>query len=395
MMQRRGNLAYRRPRRLQEREETVAFEAHLFASRNDPNDEKLFDRIRNGVQAEREASLAQLIERAQLSQQPDDVCAAALGMHWAGRNSEARNVFSALVERHPDNDLFRLNLAAMHSQLGEIDLCRHQLRHLQEHAQDERTRSEAREQLAGYERFLGIGKDDLKFKELQLRSLRSRVTRGEATPADYLSLGRKLIQASMVEGSRDPLDEAVRWMTEGSKAFRRDVALIEHLVLCYLRSGQERLAHEAAIRLEKIFPRSEVLALLKRQPGDQEVKEWSESMQSRSHQLMLDVQNGDAAKQRAALAELARMVANAPSNPSYRLSYAFALLIVGDRAEGLKQAEALAAQRSDSHSFHFNLGQIFWGCGDSRRGREHLRLALEYAQSEEERQDVHERLTDL
>jgi hypothetical protein len=61
----------------------------------------------------------------------------------------------------------------------------------------------------------------------------------------------------------------------------------------------------------------------------------------------------------------------------------------------LDEAQRFARAPIDSHSFHFNLGQIFWICGDPVQGRHHLEQALRDAKDEGERQDVRDRLADL
>jgi len=48
-----------------------------------------------------------------------------------------------------------------------------------------------------------------------------------------------------------------------------------------------------------------------------------------------------------------------------------------------------------SHTFHFNLGQVSWLCGDAERGRHHLNLAMQYPGNDQEREDVRERIADL
>src|SRR5262249_14769277 len=95
------------------------------------------------------------------------------------------------------------------------------------------------------------------------------------------------------------------------------------------------------------------------------------------------------------LAELGRLVATMPDNTEYRLQYAIALMIAGENEAATQQAELLGAFPTNDHSFHFNLGQLFWFTGDSKQGREHLKLALAYAKDDDERRDVHERIAYL
>jgi len=128
---------------------------------------------------------------------------------------------------------------------------------------------------------------------------------------------------------------------------------------------------------------------------DDETGRWSDDMNARAQQLLMEIQNGDAAQVEAALAELARIACGAPANWNYRLNYAFGLLIAGRSDDAVAEAGVLAEQDIPEHSFHFNLGQIFWGSGAVEQGRHHLGLALEYATTDEERQDVFDRLAEL
>jgi len=115
----------------------------------------------------------------------------------------------------------------------------------------------------------------------------------------------------------------------------------------------------------------------------------------RAAELMKAVCQGDASAREAAVEEFSSIVARYPDNTDFRLQYAFALMAASRKEEALKQARLLAHAPSTSHSFYFNLGQVFWLCGDSEQGRHHLDLALRFARNEEEKQDVRDRLADL
>jgi hypothetical protein len=56
-------------------------------------------------------------------------------------------------------------------------------------------------------------------------------------------------------------------------------------------------------------------------------------------------------------------------DPDHRAHYAFAKRAIGDREEAARLATILDSEDSSSHSFHFNLGQIFCACGDRVKGR--------------------------
>jgi lipopolysaccharide biosynthesis regulator YciM len=85
------------------------------------------------------------------------------------------------------------------------------------------------------------------------------------------------------------------------------------------------------------------------------------------------------------------MVSMFAHSPEYRKIYAFALMIAGRRDEAIREAEILETISGGSHDMHFHLGQIFTSCGESARGLRHLRLALESAETQEDR-DLTEQL---
>ena len=70
-------------------------------------------------------------------------------------------------------------------------------------------------------------------------------------------------------------------------------------------------------------------------------------------------------------------------------------MVMGHCEEAAQQAKILDSVDEPSHSFHFNLGQIFYYCGDRVKGRTHLELAAKYASDEQERRDAWERISDL
>jgi hypothetical protein len=70
-------------------------------------------------------------------------------------------------------------------------------------------------------------------------------------------------------------------------------------------------------------------------------------------------------------------------------------VVCGQHAAALQQAELLERNPADTHSFHFNLGQVYWLCGDASKGRQHLQLAYDYANNDQERQDAKDRISDL
>jgi hypothetical protein len=326
---------------------------------------------------------------------PDDVSAYGLALHFLGRNVDARGIFIDLVERHQGRDDFRLNLAAVHSQLSETTLCQYHLSHLTEKTKNEAIRKIARDQLDGYRRFLGIDEVNLRLRAMQLSAIRARAARGAASAADYEAAARKHMLVHSVHGIVESLHAAERVVSDGLASFPDAPKLLEFQVLVSLKLGDDAAANDAALQLDKVVPGSSVVAQIQqfgRHHG--EIRRWSDNMNARARQLLTEIKNGDAARLEAALAELAKIAGSAPANSSYRLNYAFGLFIAGRTDDALAEASILAEQNIPEHSFHFNLGQIFWGSGAVEQGRHHLELALQYATTNEERQDVFGQLAD-
>jgi predicted Zn-dependent protease len=161
------------------------------------------------------------------------------------------------------------------------------------------------------------------------------------------------------------------------------------LVICYLRYGPEDRLNEALNTLRRLAPDSEVLRIYDSN-DDESSREFIEEMDERVVRLRQTASGEDPELKAAAIADLRRIVAHFPKNRRYREIYAFALLGVGEKAVALEQAERLANDVPANHPAHFNLGQIFWHSGDPKRGRHHLKLSLHYAESDDDRRDVHE-----
>jgi len=118
-------------------------------------------------------------------------------------------------------------------------------------------------------------------------------------------------------------------------------------------------------------------------------------MLQRVKHLMGQVVRDHPALRKPAISDLRRIIEQYPQNPNYLVNYGFALMVMGDREEVARQAKILDSMDEPSHSFHFNLGQIFYYCGDRVKGRVHLELAAKYANDEQERRDAWERISDL
>lgn len=370
--------------------------AHIFSqSKVDGEADLLLHRIQNGSEPEANQALSELVDRAKRSNDPDDWNAAGLGFNYAGLQDQATHIFDSLVKSYPEKDVYRLNLATSYSQTEQIELCRHHLRYLAAHGSNEEFQRIGREQLEGYERFLGLTEEDQRLRDLQIRSLRRAIGSPERTPDNFIALARLLILRSKLEPEGNWLAESTSVLEEGKEAFPKEPRILELLVAGYLRHDPNGRLPETLALLEKIAPDSTVVEMLATQ-NKEEANAFSENIYQRANGLMQRaIESKDDHVREAAIQDLGNIVAMYPRNTGYRLLYAFSLMGIGRREAGLEQARHLAETPSESHSFHFNLGQIFWICGDPAQGQHHLGLALRYAENEQEMQDVRDQITEL
>ena len=354
----------------------------------------LFDRLKQGSNLEKKDALQELCRRVQETKDdPEAKNHLALGLQIVGKFTEAINIFKQLIQAYPDQDIYRLNLATTHSQARQFDLCKYHLQYLLKYGQTDEMHKIANEQLKGLEHFLGKENQDRKLREIQIGSLRERIKFKQDKPEDYLKCGRFLLSMDQQEPQGHWLDEAIEIFEEGCKQFPESVSILEHLVLCYLRNDPWNRLDELLKTIERLAPDSPVFDALNN--DDRSTEQFYQQRLQHAYDLFEQVQSGDEELKQAALQDLQRMVARTPTNPEYRIVYTWSLLLLDKKEEALKQAEIIHAIEDDTHEFHFNLGQIFSICGDSERGKYHLKLSLQYAKNEQQRQDAIERMADL
>jgi predicted Zn-dependent protease len=370
------------------------FQQFIAFTMRSPQTDKLISRIQQGTAAESESAIEQLFEMAQKDDDLDTWNTVGVGLHFAGRNDEAVRLFDRLVESVPANDAYRLNLATCYSQNQQTALCREQLLYVAEHGSSEENRKLAREQLQGYDNFLGNTEQDRKLADKQMRSLRKRTTQPSKNAEDFKNLARLLVKRGHLDPAGNWLEQSVQVLEEGTADFPKETELLELLISCYLRQDPNSRLDSALKRLELIAPDSRVLSVLANQDED-EARRFVKNNQARADGLLKQVIQGDQIRRRAALQDLAGLVNMYYDNPVYRGNYAFALMVCKQPAAALQQAAILENNPAATHSFHFNLGQVYWLCGDEKNGRQHLQLAYDYASNDLEKQDVMDRISEL
>lgn len=370
------------------------FRALIISTTRSPQTEKLISCVQQGSAAERESAIDQLFALGRKDNNLDTWNTVGVGLHFAGRNDEAVRLFDRLVQSAPANDAYRLNLATCYSQNEQIALCREQLLYVAEHGSTEENRKLGREQLQRYDSFLGNTEQDRKLADLQMRSLRQRIVQPSKKAEDFKNLAQLLVKRGRLDPAGDWLEQAITTLEAGTAAFPKDVDLLELLISCYLRHDPNDRLDPALKRLERMAPDSRVFSILANQ-DEEERRRFVENNQARADDLLQQVIQGDQTRRNAALQDLAGLVNMYSDNPFYRSNYAFALMVCGQPAAARQQAAILEKNPAPTHSFHFNLGQVYWLCGDEKKGRQHLQLASDYAANDQERQDAKDRIREL
>ena len=365
-------------------------------SNSDPSKaaDRLVERARTGTPSEQDAAISELVGRAEKSNDKYDWNLVAMALFEARRFDEAISIFDKLIQAFPAEDVIRLNLATSYSQVSQVGLCRLHLKYLAEHGGTEEIRKMGREQLAGYEQFIGLTEADTELRKLQIAALREATSSDGCPAEDFARLAKLFWRAAVLEPDRGWRDQSRTTLEAGVAKYPQDVTLLELLVGAYLSGDPESRLDETLRRLERLAPDSQIFNVLE-ETSRGDTASWGRDMSQRVGHLLNLVASDDPALREPALSDLRRIVDQYPQNPEYRLHYGFALMVIGDREEAARQAKILDSLDESTHSFHFNLGQIFYYCGDQVKGRAHLELAAKYANDEQERSDTWRLISDL
>ncbi len=353
---------------------------------------RLLAQIQRGDPAQQKTAIDQLLALAEESNSPDIFSDAAIGLNHLRRFDEAIDILTQLVEKFPAEDTYRVNLATAYGQAECFDLCRCHLEYLLHHSSSEEVRDLAHAQTQAYDAFLGLDESNLQLRDLQWDFLEECIAVDPAVPRNYIELARLMMHASKSEPGSDLFAGAAEVLDRGLAACADRQEILENLCFCYFHADQKHRMNAIVKELETIAPDSRILETLAGVFRDGVA---SETLGTRVEMLMQQVVSKDENLSEAAIRDMARIVDTYSDTTSYRLRYAFCLGITGRMEEAARQAVRLEQVESREHSFHFNLGQIFWWSGDPERGRNHLQLAMQYAASDRERQDAKDRMDEL
>jgi tetratricopeptide (TPR) repeat protein len=342
---------------------------------------------------ERDNAIQELITMAKRSNEPTDWNLVGLGMFDCGRTDQAIKLFAELVDIYPGDDIFRFNLATCYSQHEEIEMCRYHLQQIVEKGNNPDNKTYARE-LLDNDRFLGRSEDDAQLRQLQMKSLRKKIIVPDRRQEDFVALAKLLLLEFRMKNNEELLQEAVTVLEHANSLYPGHTEILGHLVLVYLHNGSQQKLDDAIRQLEQAAPDSPLLAKLSN-IDDKTANDFSKKIYEQAGYLFQLVINNEGDIRERALKDLRRLVTVYPQNLHNRLYFAFALAVAGNTNDSLREANNLSVNPIPSHSFHFNLGQVFYICGDKERGRQHLDIALELAETNEEKKDVKERIEDL
>jgi tetratricopeptide (TPR) repeat protein len=356
----------------------------------------LLERIREGSATDRETLLEYLRQQANsspdIAHNSEDWNLYALGLREAGRFDEAIEIYNRLLQAIPYGDVYRCNLASTSIQARQFELARYHLRYLMEHGTTDQARLIwGQNGLEALENLLNESEASKQFRQLQIASLRESVSKGNASVDEYDKLAQFLIRMAL-QGSEDvSFDNIISILEKGRTAFSDSIEILEHLALCYARSGPKGRLNEVLQKLDEIKKKTpgqnpEVLQFLSRL-DDSAIAAYHQQMLLRIQQLSEQAQSEDRALSEVAFTEFKHIVDTFPSNPRYRLAYALALAGANRYSEAIGQINPIIDLAGENSLIHFWLGQILWQCGDIERGQQHINLVTDYALQHAQSQD--------
>lgn len=360
------------------------------------NFEAELERLAVAPDAERDQILATLAEAARTVDGTDGWERYGLALSAAGHGNEAISIFRNLTDNAPageQRDKLRYNLAFVYLQSGQLRLALHHFGQVAKSGATPEVREWASRGVQQVDDLTANGERDRRLFELQVAWTRERLATTSGSEEDYLALGRLLLQLDAVDTNSSHLEEGIRALEEGSQRYPVSVPIRELLLAGYSRGGSTAQWEKALVDLERLAPDSPILSTV--QQSGIERPTHVENQLERARALIEQAGSEDPELSLAAVDELGRLVRTFPQNPDYRSLYAFGLLASGRKSEAMKEGEILEAAGTDTHEHHLNLGQIFWAAGDQEKGKRHLRLAAEYARTDEDLSDVETALTYL
>ena len=166
------------------------------------------ERTKTGDPSEQDEAISELAERAQKSNDKYDWNEFAMALFEARRFDQAISILDSLIQAFPNEDVIRLNLATAYSQVSQVGLCRLHLKYLAEHGGTEEIRKTGREQLEGYEQFIGFTEADTELRKLQIAALREATSADGCSNEDFLRLAKLLRRTAELDPDGDWMQQS-------------------------------------------------------------------------------------------------------------------------------------------------------------------------------------------
>jgi tetratricopeptide (TPR) repeat protein len=335
---------------------------------------------------EEQAEVVRRLQKAATANDRRTLHLAGMGFAQLGRVDQAIAAFERASKLDPADALDIVNAAVGLVHIGEIERARRRLLPLA--GGDDDISEIARRYLAEIDRVQQATDREIRFAELRVAALRESFQAGTATAAEQVQLARSLV--SLLYNGRPGYDwaEPAQVMKALREQDPRNVDALEMLTLIYSVTKQAARMREVLRDLERIAPDSAVLTAAEPQSGDDS---YYESMRVRTGSLVEDAMRGGAEAE-AALQSLRALVQRYPENEDYHSALMFSLAGNSDTAGALAQAEWLAQRPEPTHERHFNIAQVYWSAGNRQRAEEHFAEAYRLARTDQDRQDVLDRL---
>ncbi|UPK67962.1 tetratricopeptide repeat protein [Chitinophaga filiformis] len=354
--------------------------------RLDTANEPSFSQLTQGSEIEKDAAVQKIYDLAKTKNGMEQWNDFAIALGILGKKEVALGLFKDLIERFPDHDVLRYNLALSYVYCGMNAVGRYHLIQLSQSANEKSFRKFSRESLEKFESYLGITEADDRLKDLQISYFRKAILAAAPDSNIFLSLGRLLFDRMNKEMDDDCVLELIALLERGTKMYPRDSQLMEMLLATKLWYEPYKSHHSIADQLACISPSSPLLVeYLSRKKCDT-------IMHSRTSKifrvLVEEYMSGQEEFKQYALKDLAAFVFLDPTNTAYRIMYALALACNKQYAAALKQVAKAEQEPHKDYVYFFNVSQIFHKCGDKQKALDYVEKAESFVETEQDRTDL-------
>lgn len=355
--------------------------------------DELLSFLASASEAERDRTLAELARQAEDSSLADDYWDLAIASRAAERYSTSLELLTMLYEHFNEGDSeedawsrdrVAFDRAETQFVAGNLATAGQQFAALAALAGDERIAKAARARGSEVARTHTAVMRDAEYTRLKVAWLHERVAGGEASPTVLRALGRGLLRLGAHDNDRDLLLQAREAFELTLASDPSDQMALEHLLATQLKVGSEEEVKEVARKLHAIAPNSPILTELLDSHEGSLADDFADELTSRVWQLTTQLADDNVAVREAAVADLAKIVAQFPGNSRYRTFYALALMAVDRINDSVRQAQIVSRSESLGFEQHFNLVLVYEAAGELEAVRAHLTKAEHLATDPED-----------